>query len=356
MEGIALRVSGPHTSKRPTTVCALAIACLGFGCTSTQPQVDPSIEFTHLPPAGEGNAEILLAIAGKVKNARPGQKVVLFAHSGVWWIQPLADQPYTPIQRDSTWKTSTHPGSEYAALLVDASYHPPATVNTLPAKGGAVAAVVAAGGAALDRSSLKKLDFSGYQWEVRQIPGTPASTRNLYEARNAWVDRDGFLHLRILKTQDGWTSAEVGLTRSLGYGSYRFVLRDISGMEPSAVMTISSWDGLGPNREMDIEISRWGDSSGKNTQYVVQPYYVPANVVRFLSPAGRLTYSFDWSPGRVAFRTARGADTVASHVFTSGVPSPGAENIYLNLYNFEDRRNPLRNGAEVIVEKFEYLP
>jgi hypothetical protein len=336
--------------------CAMAIACLAIGCTSPRPQGTPSIGFTHIPPAGDGNPGILLAIAGKVKAARPGQKVVLFAHSGVWWVQPLADQPFTPIQRDSTWKTSTHPGSEYAALLVDANYHPPATANALPPKGDGVAAVAVAGGAALDQSPLKELDFGGYQWEVRQTPGSPAGTRNLYDARNAWVDRDGFLHLRILKTQDGWTSAQVGLTRSLGYGSYRFVLRDVSGLEPSVVLTISSGEGLGPNREMDIEISRWGESTGKNTQYVVQPYYVPANVVRFLSPSGRLIYSFDWSPGRVAFRTARGADTVASHVFTSGVPPPGAEAIRLNLYNFDDRPHLLKNGAEVIIEKFEYLP
>lgn len=347
----------PHRcSKRRMNDCALAIACLAISCTSPRPQGTPSIEFTHLPPAGDGSSGILLAIAGKVINAHPGQKVVLFAHSGVWWVQPLADQPFTPIQRDFTWKTSTHPGWEYAALLVDANYHPSATVNALPPKGGGVAAVVTAAGAAFDQSSLKELDFGGYHWEVRQTPGSPAGTLNLYDARNAWVDRDGFLHLRILKTQDRWTSAQVGLTRSLGYGSYRFVLRDVSGLEPSVVLTISSGEGLGRNREMDIEISRWGESTGKNTQYVVQPYYVPANVVRFLSPSGRLTYSFDWSPDRVAFRTARGADTVASHVFTSGVPPPGAETIRLNLYNFDDRRHPLKNGAEVIIEKFEYLP
>ena len=140
----------PHrSSKRPVNACALAIACLALGCTSPRPQA-PTIGFTHLPPAGEGSPDILFAIEGKVKNALPGQKVVLFAHSGVWWVQPLADQPFTPIQRDSTWKTSTHPGLEYAALLVDANYHPTATVNALPAKGDGVAAVVTAAGAAFD--------------------------------------------------------------------------------------------------------------------------------------------------------------------------------------------------------------
>src|SRR5581483_2593504 len=114
--------------------------------------------------------------------------------------------------------------------------------------------------------------------------------------------------------------------------------------------------------EMDIEISRWGSPAGKNAQYVVQPYYVPANVVQFFSPAGPLTYSFDWEPGRVAFRTMRrsGAagkpDVIASHVFTSGVPSAGAETVHLNLYVFYNHQVRLQHGVEVTIEKFEYLP
>ncbi len=91
------------------------------------------------------------------------------------------------------------------------------------------------------------------------------------------------------------------------------------------VLNISTWDASGPYQEMDIEISRWSEVAGKNAQYVIQPYYVAAKVVRFLAPAGRLTFSFDWEPGRVAFRTFRGSgtsgtpDVIAAHVFTSGV-------------------------------------
>ena len=50
--------------------------------------------------------------------ARPGQQVVLFARSGGWWVQPMANTPFTPIQPDGTWRNSTHLGTEYAALLV----------------------------------------------------------------------------------------------------------------------------------------------------------------------------------------------------------------------------------------------
>ncbi|HXB69386.1 MAG TPA: glycoside hydrolase family 16 protein [Candidatus Acidoferrales bacterium] len=341
----------------------LGIVCLlTMDCRSRHAEAPPSIEFTRLPPAGEGSPDLVDSIAGRVTGARPGQRIVLFARSGVWWVQPLAGEPFTTIQQDSTWKNSTHPGTSYAALLVDAGYKPPLTVNSLPLKGGPVQAVATAEGPMLDHASLKTLDFSGYEWVIHQTPANPAGTRNLYDAANAWVDPKGFLHLRIAQTSAGWRSAEIDLFRSLGYGSYRFVVSDVSHLEPPVVLTISAWDGSGPYREMDIEVSRWGELTGKNTQYVVQPYFVAANVVRFLSPPGRLTYSFDWEPGRVAFRTVRGSqsagkpDVVAAHVFTSGVPEPGGESVHMNLYVFDNRRVRLQHGAEVIIEKFEYLP
>ena len=338
------------------------IHLLAFGCGGPLQGIPPSIEFTRLPPAGEGSSDITYPIQGRVKGARERQKIVLFARAGVWWVQPLASEPFTVIEKDTTWKNSTHPGTAYAALLVDADYKPPSTLNELPPVEGPIHAMVKADGAKLERASVKSLEFSGYEWEVRQTPGNPAGTHNQYDSANAWVDRNGLLHLRIAKQPDGWTSAQVTLFRSLGYGSYRFVVRDISQLEPPVVLAISSWDGSGPYKEMDIEISRWGEARGKNAQYVLQPYYIPANVVRFLAPAGRLTYSFDWEPGRAAFRTVRGgedrakAGVVASHVFTSGVPSPGGETLQLNLYVFGNQRASLQHGAEVVVEKFEYLP
>lgn len=333
------------------------LGLLSAGCRSSHDWPAPSIEFIRLPPAGQGSGEIVDTIEGRVTGARPGQRIVLFARSGIWWVQPTASQPYTAIQPDSRWKSTTHPGSAYAAMLVDPEYKPPMTVKALPEKGGPVKAVATAEGPALIQPPAANLIFSGYEWVVRSTPGTPGGSPNSYDARNAWVDQKGLLHLRIAKKSNRWTSAEVYLPRSLGYGSYRFVISDVSQFEPAAVLVISTWDDSNSDAEMDIEISRWGEPGGRNSQYVVQPYYVPANVVRFLSPPGRLTYSLDWEPGRVSFRTVRGSGSVvASHVFTSGVPTAGSETVHVNLYVFDNRPVRLQHEVEVIIEKFEYLP
>jgi hypothetical protein len=145
-------------------------------------------------------------------------------------------------------------------------------------------------------------------------------------------------------------------------------VRDTSRLEPAAVLGMFTWDYAGAdqnNREMDIEISRWGDPSNKNMQYVVQPFHVVANAARFATPGEALTHSLRWEPGRASFKTirnsepgktVRGAETVAEHVFTSGVPSPGIESVRMSLYIFGAAKIPLQKEAEVVIEKFEYLP
>lgn len=349
-EGVRRRATIP--------IAIAALHCVLFtGCGSgPNGRVAPVIEFTKLPPAAEGSPDKLDTIEGRVTGHQAGQRIVLFARSGVWWVQPLSNDPFTPIQPDSTWKNSTHPGSAYAALLVAPDYQPPSVVDTLPKQGGSVLAVATAEESVLSRRVPKTLRFSGYEWTVRELASDRGGTRNQYDPANAWTDAKGFLHLRIARVKDHWTSAEISLPRSLGYGSYRFVVQDVSQLEPAAVFSVFTWDDSGPPREMDIEIGRWGEPAGKNAQYVIQPYYVPANVVRFLAPPGVLTHSFHWELGRVSFRTMRGAATVDEHTFLAGVPSTGNESIHINLYVFDTKRSPLQHGCEVIVEKFEYLP
>jgi hypothetical protein len=143
------------------------------------------------------------------------------------------------------------------------------------------------------------------------------------------------------------------------------VVRDISHLAPAAVFSMFTWDYAGAdpnNREMDIEVSRWGDPTTKNAQYVIQPFYIPENSARFMAPSGVLTYSFRWEAGRMSFRTVRGSEAggksvpVAEHVFTTGVPASGIESVRMNLYVFRGAKVPLQDGAEVVIEKFEYLP
>jgi hypothetical protein len=345
-------------------VFLLFVSILLSGCRFRNSAAGPSIEFTRVPPAAEGGPDKLDIIEGRVIDAQPGQRIVLYARSGAWWVQPLVGEPFTKIQPNSKWINSTRLGTEYAALLVEPGYHPAAKITALPTSGSGVVSVSVAKGGSSGTAVSKTLFFSGYEWRIRDAPSDRGGG-NDYDPTNAWKDSNGALHLRIAQVSGKWACAEVTLTRSFGYGTYSFVVRDTSHLDPSAVFSMFTWDYAGAdpnNREMDIELTRWGDPATENAQYVVKPFYVPENVSRFTVPAGRLTHSFRWEPGRVSFRTVRGSErdnkaaSVAEHVFTSGVPSPGLESVRMNLYTFRLVKEPHQTENEVVIEKFEYLP
>lgn len=333
-------------------------------CRNEAPKVEPSILFTTIPPAAVGGSERTAPVAGRITGTRAGQRVVLYTKSGVWWVQPLTAQPFTTVEPDATFRSAIHLGTEYAALLVDAGYRPANTADALPPLGnGVVAIAIVKGTGDFVTRPPKVLTFSGYEWTVRDIPSDRGGP-NDYDPDNAWTDAEGLLHLKLARRDGRWTSAEVILTRALGYGTYNFTLRDVSSLDPAAAIGLLTWDTEGVeqnHREMDVEISRWGDPKIPNAQYVVQPFYVPANVSRFLAPAGTLTHAFRWEPGRIAFRTVRGARAaggarVAGHEFTSGIPTPGGERVRINLYYFRYAPAPPERDVEVVIERFQYIP
>ena len=346
---------------------AIGVLCsLLSGCGYRQTTASPSIEFTAIPEADWGGSATVERIEGRAKGFKTGQRIVLFAKNGSWWIQPSDRMPFTAIEPDSTWKSAVHLGTEYAALLVEPGYRAPAaaTADVLPGTGGGVVAVATVR-ALPGPLAPKKIRFSGYEWEVRQLPSDGGGVAHANRASNVWTDAAGCLHLRITREGGEWTGAELNLSRSLGYGSYSFVVRQAPRLEPSTVMGLFMYDHLEPgpeHREIDIELSQWGDPAIKNAQFVIQPYYIPANVFRFMSPAGaKLTHSIRWEAGRASFKTLQEGPgvrsrVVAEHVFTSGIPSPGEEKVHLNLYIYGRSRTPQQNGVEVVIEKFQYLP
>jgi hypothetical protein len=130
-------------------------------------------------------------------------------------------------------------------------------------------------------------------------------------------------------------------------------------LEPAVVFEMFTYDyasgGL-HNREMNVEISRWGNPTNKNAQYVVQPYYVAANVHRFNAPSGALTFSLHWERDRATFRTLRGSTKISEHVFTAGVPTPGIESIRMAFYVYRQAVVKLQHPMEVVIERFTYTP
>jgi hypothetical protein len=343
---------------------ALWLGCqLATGCRARTGSDGPVIEFTVVPPADNGGPDKVAPVAGRVRGAGANQRIVLFARSGGWWVQPYRSQPFTAIQSDFTWKNTIHLGTEYAALLVGPDYRPPATSESLPTRGGAILAVATAKGVgSWVPPTPKKLTFSGYDWHIVQTR-IDRHGPNDCDARNAWVDDQGYLHLLLAQRDGRWTSAALILDRPLGYGTYAFTVRDMNNLDPAAAFSMYTYDDHADqtHRELNISVSTWGNPRNKNAQYVLEFEDVANNVFRFAAPGGRLTHAFRWEPGKASFTTARGGEVgagqkVADRQFTVGVPAPATTTARLCLISVRESPTPPAGNVEVVVEKFVFLP
>ena len=344
----------------------LAFCLAVIGCHTESAHTRPSIEFTHIPPAAQGGRERVDTISGRVRNAQPKQQIVIYAHAGSWWVQPWPEHPFIPIKEDSTWSTETHLGFEYAAVLVNPGYSPPAVIDTTPTQGGSVALVtIVKGAGALQLNPKGSLKFSGYDWGVRKVASNKGGMNNLYDSENAWTDKSGALHMQIKKKSSEWSCAEIFLDHSLGYGTYSVTVRDISHLEPAAVFSMFLFDEWATDqhfREMDIEAGGRDGANKNNARYVIQPVFIPGNLFAFATPSGTLTFVLHWESRHATFKTFRGrsagagAQLVSEHEFTSGVPDPGKAIPRLIFFAAASDKNPMQKPSEVVVEKFEYLP
>lgn len=289
--------SHPRIVARTATLSVLLACFVLTGCHSSTKNSAPTIVFTKIPPAAQVGQERLDTISGRVSGARAGQRIVSYAKTdGRWRVYLQSGQPFTHIETDGVWNTSIQLGTQYAALLVDPTYNPPEQTESLPIVGDGVVAraVVNGEGPAPVLPSPKILNFSGYEWTTSTGPIFRAGSRNFFDPANVWTDERGALHLRISGSPGKWTAAELKLTRSLGYGTYRFQVRDVSHLKTSA-------------------------------------------------------HSFRWEPGQVAFFTVAGAGNTGDgrainrHVFTSGVPSPEGQSVRIASYVFHQGQIPLKS-------------
>jgi hypothetical protein len=253
----------------------------------------------------------------------------------------------------------THLGTDYAALLVNPEYEPMAKLSALPSTTGNVLAVASTKASSEPPPVPKIIHFSGYDWRVRSSPNDRGGDIYDYEPSNVWVDDQGYLHLLMGQEGGRWHCAEVSLTRSLGYGTYRFVISESAHLPPSAILTLFTQDSDGT--DLQIELGRWGKTQNHNADYVVQPYYIPQNTVHFDVPAGAMTHMLRWEPGSATFRSFTGVSSapralVMDHVFKSGVPVPARETLHMDFYDFHHSQSGLQHPVEIVVQKFEYLP
>lgn len=203
--------------------------------------------------------------------------------------------------------------------------------------------------------------FSGYDWRVKTSSGEKVGPGpNYFGDQSVELAPEG-LKIKVVEQDGHYVCGEIVSQRSFGYGTYRFTLgSNIDNLASNLVLGLFTWsdDPEYDHRELDVEISRWGDPDNDNAQFVVQPYNSPDHIIRFSIPPGLAgsVYEFKWAPGRVDFRAeGPGGRAIKTETFTHRIPAEGGENARVNLWLVSGRA-PAAGVKEVIITKFDFSP
>jgi hypothetical protein len=292
-------------------------------------------------------------------------KVVFWAETNQWYVQPYDFAPFTDISSNGSWSSYTHPWNTLVATLVDPTkYSSPATLITNPALDPNVLAWV------MYPTGPASVNFSGYTWGIK----TTGNGQVFDPGPNSWsnspsvvsVQADG-LHLKISKINGIWNCGEVYLLSSLGYGTY--TTRINSSLDNLNLNTVAAplFIYASTSQELDYEFSGSGGliPGPYNAQIVVQPYTVPGNMVRYVQPSmSQFTTQIEWRSDHVTFTSWNGSaatpapgDIIYQWTYRGpNIPSPGSERVRSNLWLLNGAAPTNGVGDEMIISSFTFNP
>lgn len=322
------------------------------------------------------------ALEGQSGNFNPATHriAVQIEVNDIWWTKPTAAAPLVAINANGTWSCPVVSGgadtyaTRYHVRVFPVGIQPPVCVPCihLPVSAQAVASTLYA------RPPLPRaLVFAGYTWTVRKRDYLADPGPNYFAdgSHAVWVDAAG-LHLTIARRNGRWECSEVILDKSLGYGTYIFQTRGrVDLLDPNAVAGMFTWETAPEvhNREIDIEIARWGIAGDPTAwQGAIQPCHqcpqqCPANCQRFAlaldDQDNDMTFYIVWLADRVTIRGYRGRHLmnppaerlVGAWTYTGPlVPAPGKETIRVNFWLLGGA--PPHNGqaAELLLTHFAH--
>ncbi len=365
-----------YSAQRPRS----ALACLGsavlclYACGNTL--VNETSDETQCPGGVIGDVtaapEITIVeasdalgdifVRGVASNVDAGRaRVVLWAKTDIWYVQPFTDQPFTTICSDGTWRNAMHPWDRAVALLVDESYAAGSTRFTHPSEDLGVLSWDEWPEPRPDRT----LEFSGYTWHVKRadVPAGPGPNYFWDSEDDVRVD-GGDLHLTVNQRDGRWYSTEVFLDRPLGHGVYTFgTTTDMTSLGDHTVAAGFLYETT--DREIDVEFSKALIATPDVGQYVVQPYARPGNLRLFPMLDGATTHRIEWREDRIEFTSWNGlgdappdsALFIDHWVYTgSDIPPPGDERFRFNVWLFDGIPPATGVGDAFAVRFFRHEP
>ncbi|MFC2121660.1 FISUMP domain-containing protein, partial [Bacteroidota bacterium] len=160
--------------------------------------------------------------------------------------------------------------------------------------------------------------------------------------------------------EDKWYCSEIIAPQSLGYGEYSFkVSTNLENLDKNIVLGLFTHET--DTKEIDLEFSRWGNSSSPVGWYIIQPpsserrNHFPLNLTGSYS-----THKFEWNKEEVFFQSFHGHGTnnlIKEWKYTGvNIPPEGNEKVILNFWLNNGQPPSDGNEAEVIIKSFKFKP
>lgn len=217
--------------------------------------------------------------------------------------------------------------------------------------------------------------WKGHAWKITS--GGMAGVAKGHPA-NLFVDRSGYLHLRIINRGGTYTASEMFSVEKMGFGTYQWQIEGpVVSMDKSIVLGLFSYGpqariGVDGENEIDIEFSQWNNTChGCNADFT----FYPTTGNKGLGPKEdnfkiRLggetltTARFEWSSTKIVATIMSGlqplgttANVLQTLTFSPSdyaaripqVPLP----LGMNLWCF---KAPPASEQEIIIRDFQYVP
>lgn len=218
-------------------------------------------------------------------------------------------------------------------------------------------------------AAAKTLTFAGHTWLVRPNGDGPPRN-NTWCQKNAFVDAQGALHLKLTDVHGTWCATELTSTDRMGFGTYQWKIKGaVDQLDPNVVFGLFHYPTpeVGPDGtdEIDIEFSKWGNPQANGLNYTVYPAH-PGPETHIPLPIALTgetsTHRYTWAPGSVHFQSVQGDDDGNAHPIAdwtfappvagkvASVPMP----VHINLWKIA----PPTDGKsiEVVITDFRFTP
>ncbi|MGD0817937.1 MAG: hypothetical protein ABR986_05990 [Methanomassiliicoccales archaeon] len=194
---------------------------------------------------------------------------------------------------------------------------------------------------------MDTISFAGRTWNVSSYEGFSN------DARQIWVDTNGWLHLKLSQDTGSWKNVEVVSRDVLGYGTYTWVAQGVHAIDKNVVLGMFPY--LDNNHEMDIEQAQWGNNGSETFNFSVQPLGSDKDIFTIPYTALDTTYMIDWRTNQTTFRITE--ESIIQREFVSH-QSRNATGVRAIINLWQSYGQPPSDGqpVEYVFKDFRYQP